>query len=93
LNARGTRVSSFPDVVLYAGDIAASTATSLNGWQHGAYWLSQAATFTFAAAGTHTLRIQTREDGVQIDQIVLSPSTYLTAAPGGPTASGVIVPN
>ena len=28
------------------------------------------------------MRIQTREDGVSIDQVVLSASTYLTASPG-----------
>jgi len=36
----------------------------------------------FATTGTHTLRIQQREDGAQIDQIVISPDTYLTTAPG-----------
>ena len=36
----------------------------------------------FATTGTQRLRIQTREDGLAIDQIVLSPSTYLNAAPG-----------
>ena len=68
-------------------------ATSLNGWgwKNGAYWLSQAATVTFAAAGVHTLRIQVREDGVQLDQIVLSPSTYLTTPPGPVTNDSTIV--
>jgi hypothetical protein len=36
----------------------------------------------FAASGTHTLRIQQREDGPIIDQIVLSPNTYFTTPPG-----------
>jgi hypothetical protein len=36
----------------------------------------------FATTGTHTIRIQAREDGLSIDQIVLSPARYLTAAPG-----------
>jgi hypothetical protein len=36
----------------------------------------------FASSGTHTLRIQVREDGLSIDQIVLSPQLYLTTAPG-----------
>jgi phosphatidylserine/phosphatidylglycerophosphate/cardiolipin synthase-like enzyme len=59
-------------------------ATSLNawGWQNGAYWLNQPTTVTFASAGTHTLRVQIREDGVQFDQIVLSPGTYLNGSPG-----------
>lgn len=52
------------------------------GWMDGAYWLSQPAIIRFASSGTHTLRIQTREDGVSLDQAVLSPSAYLTSAPG-----------
>jgi hypothetical protein len=39
-------------------------------------------TITFAVTGSQTMRIQAREDGLGIDQIVLSPSTYLTKAPG-----------
>ena len=71
-----------------------ATATSLNGWgwQNGAYWLSQATTVSFAASGTHTMRIQVREDGVQLDQIVLSPTTYLSVAPGSATHDSTIVP-
>jgi hypothetical protein len=36
----------------------------------------------FSTTGTHTIRVQQREDGAIVDQIVLSPGTYLTAAPG-----------
>src|SRR5687768_9959117 len=36
----------------------------------------------FGSTGQHRLRVQTREDGFTIDQIVLSPGTYLTRAPG-----------
>ena len=62
-----------------------STGSSLNawGWDDTAYWLSQTTTFTFPTSGTHTMRIQIREDGVQLDQIVLSPTQYLNQAPGG----------
>lgn len=52
------------------------------GWPDAAYWLRQTATVTFASTGAHTIRVQTREDGVEIDQIVLSPAKYLAAAPG-----------
>jgi len=62
------------------------------GWQDGAYWLSQATTIKFANSGTHTIRVQTREDGGQIDQIVLSPTTYLTSAPGRSKDDSTIVP-
>jgi len=60
-----------------------ASASGLNGWgwQDGSYWLAQAVTVRFASSGTHTLRIQTREDGVQIDQVVLSPGTFLNSAP------------
>jgi len=69
-------------------------AASLNnwGWENGAYWLSQATTVTFASSGTHTMRIQLREDGVRLDQIVLSPTTYLSVAPGTATNDSTIVP-
>ena len=71
-----------------------STATSLNnwGWQNGAYWLSQPKTVSFASSGPHTIRFQIREDGVQLDQIILSSAQYLTVAPGGPTNDATIVP-
>ncbi|MCU1385943.1 MAG: hypothetical protein JWL71_4640 [Acidobacteria bacterium] len=46
----------------------------------------------FAATGTHTLRIQQREDGAMVDQIVLSPSTYFTNPPGGRTNDTKILP-
>jgi hypothetical protein len=69
-------------------------ASSLNnwGWHNTAYWLNQATTVTFANGGTHTMRIQVREDGVMVDQIVLSPSKYLQNAPGTVTNDSTIVP-
>jgi hypothetical protein len=71
-----------------------ANAGSLNnwGWQNAAYWLSQATTVTFATTGTQTLRIQVREDGVMLDQIVLSPTTYLSNPPGSVTNDSTIVP-
>jgi hypothetical protein len=71
-----------------------ATAVSLHGWgwQNGAYWLLQPATVTFAASGSHTMRIQVREDGVQLDQIVLSPGKFLTAPPGPLTNDSTILP-
>jgi PLD-like domain len=65
-----------------------TTGSSLSnwGWVNGAYWLSQPATLTFASSGTHTLRIQVREDGVEFDQLVLSPSNYFNASASCPAA-------
>jgi hypothetical protein len=46
----------------------------------------------FATSGPQTLRVQTREDGFSIDQIVLSPSAYLTASPGALEGDTRILP-
>ena len=46
----------------------------------------------FFTAGTQTLRIQTREDGFSIDQIVISPATYLFSAPGALKNDNTILP-
>jgi hypothetical protein len=46
----------------------------------------------FAQTGVQTIRIQTAQDGLSIDQIVLSPSTYLTGAPGAVRKDTTILP-
>jgi hypothetical protein len=71
-----------------------ATGSSNNdwGWVNSAYWLSQTATVTLGAGSAHTMRIQVREDGVQIDQIVLSPATYRTSPPGARSRDSTIVP-
>jgi hypothetical protein len=71
-----------------------STGSSLAGWgwDNRAYWLAQTTTLTFATSGTHTVRIQVREDGVQFDQVVLSPSRYLSSPPGPLRNDSTIVP-
>jgi endonuclease/exonuclease/phosphatase family metal-dependent hydrolase len=51
-------------------------------WQDNGYGAGVLGpTIQFARSGTQRLRVQTREDGLSIDQIVLSPSTYLRRAP------------
>ncbi len=49
-----------------------------NGWGTGV----MGPVLYFGTTGPQTLRIQTREDGLSIDQILLSPSLYLNASPG-----------
>ena len=51
------------------------------GWADNG-WGAPGANIYFATTGTHTVRVQQREDGAIVDQIVLSPGTYLTTAPG-----------
>ena len=59
-----------------------------NGWGVGVF----GQLIRFANSGTHTIRIQPREDGLSIDQIVLSPSTYLNIAPGPLKNDNTILP-
>jgi PKD repeat protein len=61
------------------------------GWQDRAYWIS-APPVRFQSAGPQTVRIQAREDGLQIDQIVLSPLTYFSTAPGSLKNDGTMLP-
>lgn len=45
----------------------------------------------FANTGPQTIRVLVREDGFSVDQIVLSPSAYLTKAPGSPKRDNTIL--
>ena len=54
------------------------------GWQDNGWGVGvMGPVVRFASSGSHTIRVQVREDGLSIDQIVLSAATYLNAAPGG----------
>jgi endonuclease/exonuclease/phosphatase family metal-dependent hydrolase len=55
-----------------------------NGWGKGV----RGPLIYFASTGTQKLRVQTREDGLAIDQIVLSPSAHLQTPPGSSTTVG-----
>jgi phosphatidylinositol-3-phosphatase len=59
-----------------------------NGWGVGVF----GPLIRFATSGAHTLRIQVREDGLSIDQIVLSSSTYLNTSPGTLKNDATILP-
>ena len=51
------------------------------GWEDTSY-CGNASPIYFSSSSAQTLRIQQREDGISVDQIVLSPSTYLSSSPG-----------
>lgn len=46
----------------------------------------------FGASGPQRIRVQVREDGISIDQVVLSPAKYLHASPGAPKRDTTILP-
>jgi len=53
------------------------------GWQDNGWGIGVMGPLVyFATTGPQRIRIQQREDGVSIDQIVLSPATYLNSSPG-----------
>ncbi|MEN3338673.1 MAG: hypothetical protein V7647_2349, partial [Acidobacteriota bacterium] len=63
------------------------------GWQDNGYGAGVlGADVYFETSGTQTIRIQVREDGFGIDEVVLSPSTYLTTSPGALKNDTHIVP-
>src|SRR5262245_9500836 len=77
--------------LLYALENCSGCGRSGWGWPSGAYWLSQPVVVRFAASGTHTLRVQIREDGTDFDQVVLSPASYMSTAPGAALNDQTIV--
>ena len=62
------------------------------GWQDAAWWTGQSPLITFDRDGAHTMRIQVGKDGVQLDQIVLSPAQFMAAPPGPVKNDTTIVP-
>ena len=53
------------------------------GWQDNGYGTGVLGPVVyFATSGPQRVRIQTREDGLGVDQVVLSPGRYLSASPG-----------
>jgi len=61
------------------------------GWNDNYYGTSTGSLIYFAASGSHTIRVQNREDGISIDQIVLSPVLYRSSAPGDDKNDDVIL--
>jgi hypothetical protein len=63
------------------------------GWNDNGYGAGVfGALIYFEKSGLQTLRVQAREDGISIDQIVLSAAKYLTTPPGAPRADTIILP-
>jgi hypothetical protein len=62
------------------------------GWQDNGYGTGVLGPVLYFTAGPQTIRVQQREDGISIDQIVLSPDTYATSAPGATRNDTTILP-
>ena len=61
------------------------------GWNDNGYG-APGTPVMFATSGWHTIRIQQREDGISIDQIVLSSSKWAATAPGANKNDATVLP-
>jgi len=75
------RIQSAEGVPVVLEDCAACPLSGW-GWQDNGYGAGVLGPPLYFIAGPQTIRIQAREDGISIDQIVLSPDLYFTTAPG-----------
>jgi len=82
--------TSSAEFVLQDG-YADTSADHAWGWTDNG-WGALGTPIYFAATGTHTLRVQQREDGATVDQIVLSPDTYASSPPGPRDNDTTILP-
>ncbi len=63
------------------------------GWQDNGWGVGvMGPQIYFQTTGPQTIRVQVREDGLSIDQIVLSPTTYLSSSPGALKNDTTILP-
>ena len=95
VNAQGTPVYRIGSTTSTEFNLESCSGCGLSGWgwEDNAYGIgTQPALIYFAVTGPQRVRLQTREDGLWIDQLVLSPSTYLSAAPGAAKNDTRIVP-
>ena len=61
------------------------------GWNDNGYG-TDGTPVSFATSGWHTIRIQQREDGVSIDQIVLSSAQWVNTPPGANKNDATVLP-
>ena len=81
--------SSSAEFVLQNGPSGAAPQSW--GWTDNG-WGSLGPDIFFKTTGTQRLRVQQREDGAIIDQIVISPGTYLNASPGARADDTTVLP-
>ena len=94
-------VTSSGSAVYRIGTTAATTVTIEDcsgcglsgwGWNDNAYGVGALGPLIyFATTGEHRIRVQMREDGLSIDQIVLSRGPFLSSAPGATKNDGTIL--
>jgi len=92
VTSNGTAVDRIGTTSGEAVVLQACTGAAEQGWgwtDNG--WCGLGNDIYFQTTGTHRIRVQVREDGFSIDQIVLSPQTYLSSAPGAQVNDATIL--
>jgi hypothetical protein len=95
VNSSGAAVSRIGSTTSTEYNLEACSGCGLSGWgweDNGWGTGVLGPQIYFATTGTQRIRIQPREDGLSIDQIVLSPQQYLTASPGTTKNDTTILP-
>jgi endonuclease/exonuclease/phosphatase family metal-dependent hydrolase len=77
---------------MYSLEEANSMGESGWGWQDNGFGLNVLGSPIYFSGTTQTIRVQAREDGISIDQIVLSTTKYATASPGAGKNDATILP-
>jgi hypothetical protein len=95
VNASGAPVDRIDTTSAHYISIGNCSGCGLAGWGwqdsgYGAGVLGPA--IRFASSGVHRIRIQGREDGISIDQIVLSSTTWLNGPPGTTKNDNTLLP-
>ena len=86
------RIGTTSGVIVNLQEDCSTCILSAWGWQDTSSKLDTLGpAIYFAQTGLQTLRVQIREDGFSIDQIVLSPSNFLTRSPGATTNDRTIL--
>jgi hypothetical protein len=83
------------DAAMYSIEQCLNCGVAGWGWNDNHWGVAGAlgADLYFTIGGSHTIRIQPREDGLSLDQIVLSSSRYRFVAPGANKHDRTIVPS
>jgi phosphatidylserine/phosphatidylglycerophosphate/cardiolipin synthase-like enzyme len=85
------RIGSTSSAEFVQQDGTSDTSVSGWGWSENG-WNGLGPHVYFNASGLQTVRVQQREDGAVVDEIVLSPETYLTTSPGARDNDTVVLP-
>jgi hypothetical protein len=93
VNASGAAIDRIGTTAAAAVSIEDGSDAGLAGWgwQDDTYGALGTPIY-FATSGTQNIRVQQREDGISIDQIVLSSAKYTSVAPGARKNDATILP-